>query len=334
MLVSIVIPTRNRCDLLRETMASVYAQTYADWEAIIVDDGSTDGTEEMVKAMAATERRLRYLRRQRNPQGASTCRNLGITAANGEYIIFLDSDDLLAPTCLEGRIQVMKENPKLDFVVFLTQVFREVRGDRPYLWNTFTQENDLDRLLRRDSPWQTTGPLWKKASLALIGEWDERALSAQDWEFNIRAIAAGLTYEKIPEIDSYWRDTRAGSISNSWGNTRKLCNRVRLHRRIIEILRAKGLVTRKRQRILMSEYYKHAFVFNNSRRLAHRIWARGRRDKVIGRFEYNLIILGDILWRSARRLNEFMVAKIIPETRLSSTHTVALLAPTKKITKP
>jgi glycosyltransferase involved in cell wall biosynthesis len=79
MSVSIIIPTKNRCELLRETLASVVAQTYSEWEAIVIDDGSTDDTEQMVMTMAATERRVRFLRRERRPTGAATCRNLSFS---------------------------------------------------------------------------------------------------------------------------------------------------------------------------------------------------------------------------------------------------------------
>src|ERR1039458_7930312 len=122
-LVSIIIPTKNRCELLRETIASAVGQTYPHWEAIIVDDGSDDGTEEMVREVASTDTRVRFVRRARNPRGASTCRNIGVSAASGEYVVFLDSDDLLAPRCLERRVEVMQQHPQVDFAVFLTQLF-------------------------------------------------------------------------------------------------------------------------------------------------------------------------------------------------------------------
>ena len=123
----------------------------------------------------------------------------------GSTLCFLDGDDALAPTCLQRRVEAMKSNPMVDFAVFPTWVFRATPGDTRLFWNQFTTENDLDRFLRSDMPWHTSGPIWKKTSLRQKGPWDVRALSAQDWEFHIRAIAAGLSYIKVPEPDSFWR---------------------------------------------------------------------------------------------------------------------------------
>src|SRR6266540_1479939 len=88
--VSVVIPTYNRASLLREAIDSVLNQTFNDLELIIVDDGSTDNTEEVVHSF--TDHRLMYLKQQN--EGASSARNAGIQAATGEFIAFLDSDDL------------------------------------------------------------------------------------------------------------------------------------------------------------------------------------------------------------------------------------------------
>src|SRR5208283_4295434 len=112
--------------------------------------------------------------------------------------------------------------PEVDFAAFPTRIFRAKPGDTRLFWNQFTSENDLDRFLRFDSPWHTSGPIWKKTSLRQKGPWDDGAFCAQDWEFHIRAIAAGLSYIKVPEPDSFWRRTRAGSISCSWTSRRNV----------------------------------------------------------------------------------------------------------------
>jgi len=326
MLVSIIIPTKNRCGPLQETLASVMTQTHAEWEVLVIDDGSTDGTEEMVFGMMSKDKRIRFSQREKKPSGAAACRNLGVEACRGEYVIFLDSDDLLAPECLEGRVKVMQDNPSLDFAVFLTHLFHAKPGDSPYLINNFTQEDDLDRFLRLDAPWQTTGPIWRKTALAKIGPWDEKALSMQDWEFHVRALATKLNYQKVSEIDSFWRTTGPDSMTNgaSWGSPRRVWNRVRLYGRIIAILRTQGLLTERRRSLQTAEYYKHAFVINQSRRLAYKIWAMARREKMIGPFKFTIVLISDLLIRFARRFHEFVVTCLLPETRLKRTHFVAL----------
>src|SRR5579862_5510174 len=107
--VSIITPTKNRLTLLRETIHSVQQQTSPDWEHIIVDDGSTDGTDEFVLGLAETDSRVRYIPRP-GGEGANVCRNLGLRSSRGEFVVFLDSDDLLAPECLEVRVQATRRN--------------------------------------------------------------------------------------------------------------------------------------------------------------------------------------------------------------------------------
>jgi len=108
-LVSVIIPTYNRADLVRQAVASVKAQTFRDFEIVVADDGSTDGTYEALAA-GPEFRVLRHSRRQ----GVAAARNTGIAAARGEWLAFLDSDDLWLPdklarqlSCLEGRPELL-----------------------------------------------------------------------------------------------------------------------------------------------------------------------------------------------------------------------------------
>lgn len=105
--VSVIIPTYNRCERLKLTIESVLKQTYQDFELLICDDGSTDDTHEMV--MAFNDERIRWLEGS-NSGGPATPRNRGIAEARGEWLAFLDSDDLWEPTKLERQIEVVKES--------------------------------------------------------------------------------------------------------------------------------------------------------------------------------------------------------------------------------
>ena len=120
-LVSVITPTRNRATLLREALDSVAAQTLTEWEHIVVDDGSDDGTAEMMAARAAADPRVSYIVRQTPSTGANVCRNIGIRAAKAPLVVLLDSDDLLEPACLEQRMAVMARNADLDFATFQRQ---------------------------------------------------------------------------------------------------------------------------------------------------------------------------------------------------------------------
>jgi glycosyltransferase involved in cell wall biosynthesis len=101
MLFSVIIPTYNRAALLCTALDSVFAQTFTDYEVIVVDDGSTDGTAAMVASYGG---RVRYFQQQNKGPGAA--RNLGAQHATGEYLAFLDSDDLWFPWTLLARITI------------------------------------------------------------------------------------------------------------------------------------------------------------------------------------------------------------------------------------
>ncbi|MCH8209356.1 MAG: glycosyltransferase family 2 protein, partial [Nitrospinae bacterium] len=106
--ISVIIPAYNRAYCLGETIDSVLAQTYRDYELIVVDDGSTDNTHSLVQAV----RGIKYLRIAEN-SGVSMARNLGIRNARGKYICFLDSDDLWVNTKLEQQALIMEVEPVL-----------------------------------------------------------------------------------------------------------------------------------------------------------------------------------------------------------------------------
>jgi len=103
--VSIIIPTYNRTDLLPRAIQSVINQTYKDWELLIIDDGSTDNTKEIVEEFVKKDPRIRYFYKENGGQGSA--RNLGIKNAKGEYIAFLDSDDEWLPEKLDKQIHAL-----------------------------------------------------------------------------------------------------------------------------------------------------------------------------------------------------------------------------------
>lgn len=105
-LVSIIMPSYNTAKYIGETIASVTAQTYIDWELIIVDDASTDDTDDVVQRMLSPK--VHYLKNERN-SGAAVSRNRALREARGKWIAFLDSDDLWAPDKLEKQIAFMEE---------------------------------------------------------------------------------------------------------------------------------------------------------------------------------------------------------------------------------
>ncbi len=197
--VSVIIPVHNRADELRQALTSLAAQTLDGWEAVVIDDRSTEDL-----TFVASDPRHRLLPLAEG-QGAPAARNFGFGESRGEFVVFLDSDDLLEPTALAERVAFLEQRQGLDFAVWQTRTMRRGPGDEPHLWNTFDDRDDLDRYLRRDVVWQTTGPMWRRATLERIGPWDESAPAGQDWEFHARALALGLKYEKLDAVHVHWR---------------------------------------------------------------------------------------------------------------------------------
>src|SRR5579863_7279546 len=113
-LVSIIIPTFNRAYCIRHTVDSVVAQTHANWEVLIVDDGSTDGTRELIASTYSHDPRIRYLYQPN--AGVSHARNTGIAESHGEFVAFLDSDDVWKPWKLAVQLACLAGQPEIGMV--------------------------------------------------------------------------------------------------------------------------------------------------------------------------------------------------------------------------
>jgi glycosyltransferase involved in cell wall biosynthesis len=203
-LVSIVIPSFNKGRYIRDTIRSVQAQSYAHWEIVVIDDASTDGTVAIVSEVAVTDQRIKLHVLERNV-GANRCRNLGIEKARGEYLIFLDADDLLAPHCLEQRIRVAQKED-LDLSVFTMEVFKKSPGDNRHRWIP-SSKDPLSDFFRHDLPWSVMQPIWRRSFLLRIGGFDESFKRHQDVEFHTRALLTpGLRYRTVvSEPDCFYR---------------------------------------------------------------------------------------------------------------------------------
>lgn len=217
-LISIVIPSYNRATLINETLQSVVSQSSSDWECIVVDDGSTDTTVAVVSAFAKADSRIQVVQRNDNyTSGGNGARQMGLDLATSNWVMFLDSDDLLSQDCIKNRLAIIEE--QLDMIVFHTAAFTEHIHDSSVYWNILQQgetiETYLTRFLRQDMPWHTMGVLWNKTFLQKIGGWNQELTAWQDWELHVRA----LTYTPqlkahIATADNYYRLDVVNSIAS------------------------------------------------------------------------------------------------------------------------
>jgi GT2 family glycosyltransferase len=289
MLVSVIIPTKNRRDLLRETIASVVAQTYPYWEAIIVDDGSNDGTEEMVQNIASTERRVRFVHRDRKPVGAPVCRNIGLALAKGEYVLFLDSDDLLAASCLESRVRALEADSNLMYVVGEAEQFNVIPGDVGVTFGDGTERYDFIRSLCMHYPWQTAGPLWRRRIFNEMGGWDESLEIGQDMDLGVRALAPGFPYQRLHQRDYYYRKN-PGGLGMDKEKLEKQASHLQRIERLRELLESRNLLHDKFRTIVAGNYLWVAQNFASAGQFAGaaEAWRNAKRHRLVNKLHYGV----------------------------------------------
>lgn len=147
-LVSIIIPVFNRENLIAETLISIQNQTYSNWECIVVDDGSTDETVEIVASFAKIDQRITVVHRPVElSKGANSCRNYGFERSSGEYVNWFDSDDVMLPDFIEKKVNTF--TPNLDFVI--------ASG---YYWDTNTDEKTVLKIEQTSNLYEDFA-MWK-----------------------------------------------------------------------------------------------------------------------------------------------------------------------------
>jgi glycosyltransferase involved in cell wall biosynthesis len=246
--VSIITPSFNRADLVVETAESIFRQTYPHWEWVVVDDGSSDDTALLFEKWARQDSRVRFFQRNREPKGACTCRNLAIEKCTGQFLLFLDTDDLLASFCLEQRVGEILKHPDKDFIIFPMLMFKRKPDDLKLLWNIDKPINDIDRLLFGDAICQGTGTLWKKNRFVELGGWDEELLLWQDVELHLRVLGLDATYSKAMHLqpDVFIRVSDESLSRTGYNRPEKLKSRISVLTQLLSLFATTGKLERHR----------------------------------------------------------------------------------------
>ena len=260
--ISIIVPVYNRPVLIKECIQSVLAQTHDNWELLVIDDLSEDDTPDVIKSYSKVDKRIKLIERQSKPKGSQHCRNIGLENAQGEFIIFLDSDDLLAPFCITQRLNAMKQTAYLDFLVFPQLIFYKTPGDSTVLINIPTNEIALNRFFTLgyclDVPWITTAPIFRKSSLVKHSlDWNTSTKGFQDVEFNVSALIAGLKFEySTKPPDNYYRVHTESRIGGSIFSADTTVSSEKMLIRLYQRIHQDGLSTKDlRLRITKSCFY-------------------------------------------------------------------------------
>lgn len=197
--VSVIVPAYNQSRYLAAAIRSALDQTYGDLEVLVVDDGSTDDTREVVASF--TDPRVKYFYQQN--RGLSAARNTGLTHATGEFVTFLDSDDEFLPEKLETLLGAFRREPELGFAagqaVLIDQDGRELGEvfDRPLPANTSE--------LLLGNPLHVGSVLLRRSWQQRVGLFDETLRSYEDWDMWLRLARAGCRMVWVPRPVSRYR---------------------------------------------------------------------------------------------------------------------------------
>ncbi|PBJ13872.1 glycosyltransferase family A protein [Flavobacterium sp. ACN6] len=232
-MISLVIPVFNSKALVSEMIECVLSQTMKNWELILVDDGSNEDVIQMMMNYSHLNNKIRVIKRDRLPKGAPTCRNIGLENANGEFIMFFDSDDLISSTCLENRIKFMNSNLKIDFGVFRARSFHSVsdlenqefcKADYSYELISEPRDSFLN-FLKGLYPFVVYTNIYRRLSLIENKiQWDENLNVLQDIDFNFTTLSKGLLceFDKITDYDYFIRASHnENSISSNLAEDKK-----------------------------------------------------------------------------------------------------------------
>lgn len=206
--VTIIIATFNREKFFLETLLSIQNQTFLDWECLIIDDGSTDKTVEIITHLLDKEPRFKYfLRSQNYKKGTSGCRNHGLDIAKGDYVIFFDDDDIVHPQNLELCVQELSQKD-----IFFCRYVREVFfNDFHYVFDYSTEysffyidTNDIEKMLKNELQFNSCAVMWKKACFKNT-RFNERISYADEWELYSRILSQGIIGISIDKCLFYGR---------------------------------------------------------------------------------------------------------------------------------
>ena len=239
-LVSVIVPVYNRPRMLVESVGSVLAQTYADFEIIIVDDSSTDDTPAVIARLRDRDPRIRAMRRPNG--GPGLARETGRQLAEGEFLQYLDSDDLLLPRKFELQVAALRARPECG-VAYGRVRYRDEEG-REIACTWKPDPGVVDTLfpsLLLARWWETVTPLFRRGVTDAAGPWTDMRLE-EDWEYDARIAATGARLVFVDEVLAEHRDHADERLSRGEGSDpRRLRDRARAHELIAMHARRAGV---------------------------------------------------------------------------------------------
>ncbi len=189
-LVSILIPNYNKLGFIQETFQSLLSQSYQNWECIVVDDHSDDGSFEYLENLAQSEPRINLYKRPDNlPKGGNICRNYAFEMSSGDLIQWFDSDDIMLPNFLEDKVDFLKGNEDKLFVVSKVRIqFEEdYKGEKKFK-HSMESENPIPDYLSFKLLFLPGGPMFRRKVFEEVGLFNPSLKKHQEWELFFRAV--------------------------------------------------------------------------------------------------------------------------------------------------
>jgi len=193
---SVIVPTFNRAELLFDTLESVFGQTFTDFEIIVVDDGSTDGTMKYLQSLGKGVRVF-----QQSNRGAGPARNLGASQAHGRYLAFLDSDDLWFPWTLQVYHDVIRGHQEPSFIVGKPHVFSDQLALDKVAFSAAQDEWFVDYLASGDQWrwWGASSFIVRRDAFEAVGGFTEEWVNDEDTDLTLRlGVASGFVQITAP----------------------------------------------------------------------------------------------------------------------------------------
>ena len=275
-LLSIIVPVYNAEKYIEKTLESIFAQSFKDYEIIVVDDGSTDNTPAILNYFKDN---ITYIR-QKNSGGPASPRNNGIFAAKGKYIALFDSDDIMFEKKLEKDIQILENNPD---VSLLFSNFTLLQNETPSLYSWFEKDNvkqlinSIPAIQLEATTYRFLRPIYdeilqnnfigtstvviKKSDIVDTGLFDESLIGIEDRDMWLRLSKAGKIFAFNTEVLSYYRFLE-GSISRQ---TKNIISRLNFYNKLL-----KENLSRKNRKIVNNRlgeiYLQYALTLRNQKK--------------------------------------------------------------------
>lgn len=194
--VTIIMATLNRAHLIKETIISIQNQNYKNWECLIIDDGTSDNTIEVIAPILQQDLRFQFLKRPDSyKKGLPGCRNFGLDLAKGEHLVFFDDDDIIHPDNLKICLDYIN-NTNIDFChyqksSFITKIplFKEIQKSKNEVISL--NKNNIEDVVTEKIGLASCTVIWKRKCFSTI-RFNEKLLYAEEWECYVRIISEGF----------------------------------------------------------------------------------------------------------------------------------------------